>query len=105
MIVVRRMNGCGAGFESASVGGVRICHIEMCRHWTRRILRVGVAEFDDIGGADGDFGVHDRTVGTRHADAFSGLEGENEKVEKSWCPLDEEVRRDVVETRTSEIGG
>jgi hypothetical protein len=105
MVVVRRMNGRGAGFESASVGGVGIWHIEMCRHWTRRVLRVGVAEFDDIRGTDSDFSVHDGTIGTRHADTFGSFEGKDEEIQESRCTTDKEVRRDVVETRTAEIGG
>src|SRR5580704_16199097 len=104
MVVVRRMNGRGTGFESASVGGVGVWDVEMGRHWTRRVLLVSVAEFDDIRGTDSDFSVHDRTVRTRHADTFGSFEGKDEEIQESRCATDKEVRRDVVETRTPEIG-
>src|SRR5277367_2822774 len=32
MVIVRWVNGCGTGLECASVGGMGIWHIEMCRH-------------------------------------------------------------------------
>jgi hypothetical protein len=82
-----------------------IWNVEMRCHGSRRIFLVGVTEFDDIRIADGNLGVHDGTVRTWYAHAFDGLEGKDEEVEELWSALDEEVGRDVVETRTAKMGG
>ena len=73
-------------------------------HGPLRILFVGIAEFDD-GIADGNFGVHDRAVGSGDTDPLGTVEGGDEEVNELWSVVYEEVWSDVGEVSTPEWSG
>src|SRR5580704_17146525 len=77
----------------------------MSGHRARRILLVGIREFDDIRISDGHLGVHDGAVRTRDADVFCGFESRNKEIKKLGSAVYKEIRRNIAETWTAEMSG
>src|SRR5580692_702422 len=104
VLIGNGVNGCCASLDGARVSQVRVRDIEVGGCRARRILFIRVAKFND-GIADADFGMHDGTVGFRHANALGALECGNQEFHKFGGAIDEDVRRDIGETWTAEMRG
>lgn len=103
MIARGKEDGFGSGTKSARESPVNVLDIDMGRSGARRESVVGVADFDD-GITNGDLGMHDFTVGRRIATPLGPFECLKEEDDELSCALDNEIGRDVRETRRTKIG-